>query len=818
MIRIDTNKLFLLIYLIILLDFGIGCADNCIGNDCREDIDISPVAPGGHSISPADITAQPNVTYEQKQRFLEAVCYGMNRDKSENITEKHNYNSKALKLYIELSLDNPGHGEVWYNLANAYYLENDIPNAVDAYNESLQGNRLPDDKSKSMANFNRGNSYFMLGKANYEDAAKSFYEAIRLNENYLDAYNNLALVQIELERYNEANNISDIVLSLIEKENGKNHDVQEIRAWNNKGLALNRLKRYDEALLALQNSNEIRKNPYSYLYMGLIAAELNQQLEESLKLLHEALLVGGESLSDRDRFLVKSSMGNVYLKFQDYLNATSAFRDALDIPYKRGPSWNNASAWIGNATALMHLKNRNLDALASFNQALKQDPTNVEAYYGKGDVLYQLGCYEDAIRAYQNGLNHEEGYDRSDIQWYLSIIILILTVIAIITSILIRKGKVGSIASDPARKTSTIDGGQFYKIIFPSALILQLISFLFVIYMYFSQEVVFKYLCLSLIILAFAAFLWVLNLKNEKDIWPTLEKDLNGEMTWFWILSLISLFILGAGPMIIKTYEEYGNNPYDMAYELIFIILSGFFVSFIASNRILTSYKTSNMLRKAAMIFSFCWLGLNSLYLSQLLWCWQLAKLNSPLDIGFVTIPSGTPIMVALTILIFVVFFLIPYIIGWRTSRQKQKKLLTQRVNDFKTMTAILQLQGIEAKKRLDEILSLKEIKRLKESSVEKNFLEEQMLAQFDCLSKTQPPDLALKDLKSINIISKKIIEDTQKELELINADKPQIWIAAVSLLSPLIIQILSSWAIQAGLSSKPENLFSGLTQILTGI
>ena len=67
-------------------------------------------------------------------------------------------------------------------------------------------------------------------------------------------------------------------------------------------------------------------------------------------------------------------------------------------------------------------------------------------------------------------------------------------------------------------------------------------------------------------------------------------------------------------------------------------------------------------------------------------------------------------------------------------------------------MTAILQLQGIEAKKRLDEILSLKEIKRLKESSVEKNFLEEQMLAQFDCLSKTQPPDLALKDLKRIPI------------------------------------------------------------------
>ncbi|MDD1762431.1 MAG: tetratricopeptide repeat protein, partial [Methanothrix sp.] len=747
----------------------------------------------------------------------EAVRYGMKRDKSENVTEKQNYNLKALKLYIELSSDDPRHGEVWYNLANAYYLENDIPKAVDAYNESLQGNRLPDDKLKSMANFNRGNSYFMLGKANYDDAAKSFYEAIWLNENYLDAYNNLALVQIEQEKYSEANNISDIVLGLIKNEKSKDHDIQAIRAWNNKGLALNRLKRYDEALLALQNSNEIRKNPYSYLYMGLIAAELNQQLEESLRLLREALLVGGESLSDRDRFLVKNSMGNVYLKFQDYSNATSAFRDALDITYKRGPSWNNASAWIGNATALMHLKNRNLDALASFNQALKQDPTNAEAYNGKGDVLYQLGCYEDAIRAYQNGLNHEEGYDRADIQLYLSIIILIIAGIAIIAA-LIMKGKIKLIASDPAVKPSTIDGGQFYKIIFPSALIIQLISFLFVIYMHFPQKVVFKYLCLSIVILAFAAFLWVLNLKNEKDIWLTLEKDLNGKMTWFWILALISLFILGAAPIIIRTYEEYGNNPYDMAYELIFIILSGFFVSFIASNRTLTSYKTSNMLRKAAMIFSFCWLGLNSLYLSQLLWCWQLAKLNTPLDIGLVTIPSGTPIMVALTILIFVVFFLIPYIIGWRTSRQKQKKLLTQRVNDFKTITTILQLDTIEPDTKHTEISSLKEIMRLGSKPVENSFLENQVLAQLTNLKEKNPSEQVSKDYEFINIISKKIIEDTQKELEILNADKPQIWIAAVSLLSPLIIQILSSWAIQAGLSSKPESLFSGLTQILTGI
>jgi len=814
----SINKLFLLIYLIILLNAGVGWADNCTGVDCREDTGISPVAPGNHSISSTDITIQPNATSEQEQKFLEAVSYGMERDKSGNATEKQNYNLKALKLYIELSSDDPSHGEVWYNLANAYYLENDFLNAVNAYNESLLGNRLQDDKLKSIANFNRGNSYFMLGKANYEDAAESYYEAIRLNENYLDAYNNLALVQIENGKYSEANNISDIVLGLIKNEKSKDHDIQAIRAWNNKGLALNRLKRYDEALLALQNSNKIRTNPYSYLYMGLIAAELNQQLEESLKLLRQALLVGGDSLSDRDRFLVKSSMGNVYLKFQDYSNATSAFSDAIDIKYKRGPSWDNTLAWVGNATALMHLKNRNLDALASFNQALKQDPTNVEAYYGKGDVLYQLGCYMDAIRAYQNGLNHEEGYGRVNIQWYLSIAILILTVIAIIIAILIRKGKIGSIASDPASKTSTIEGGQFYKIIFPSALILQLISFLFVIYMYFPQKVVFKYFCLSFVILAFAAFLWFLNLKNEKDIWPTLEKDLNGRMTWFWILALISLSILGAGPMIIKAYEEYGNNPYDMAYELIFIILSGFFVSFIASNRILASYKTSNMLRKAAMIFSFCWLGLNSLYLSQLLWCWQLAKLNSPLDIGFVTIPSGTPIMVALTILIFVVFFLIPYIIGWRTSRQKQKKLLTQRVNDFKTITTILQLDAIEPDTKYAEISSLKEIMRLGSKSVEKSFLENRVLAQLTNLKGKNSSEEVSKDCKSIDIISKKIIEDTQKELEILNADKPQIWIAAVSMLSPLIIQLLSSWAIQAGLSTKPESLFSGLTQILTGI
>jgi len=71
--------------------------------------------------------------------------------------------------------------------------------------------------------------------------------------------------------------------------------------------------------------------------------------------------------------------------------------------------------------------------------------------------------------------------------------------------------------------------------------------------------------------------------------------------------------------------------------------------------------------------------------------------------------------------------------------------------------------------------------------------------------------------IDNFDLLAKNYIEKIQKEQEMLKESKPQLWIAAVSFLSPLIFQMLGSWLTNMGLSSQPENLFSGLSQMLAG-
>jgi len=62
------------------------------------------------------------------------------------------------------------------------------------------------------------------------------------------------------------------------------------------------------------------------------------------------------------------------------------------------------SAWIGKGNSLYRL-GRYDEALASYNTSLGMDPTRAEAWYGKGNALYKLGRFEAAADAYSAAAN-----------------------------------------------------------------------------------------------------------------------------------------------------------------------------------------------------------------------------------------------------------------------------------------------------------------------------------------------------------------------------------------------------------------------------
>ncbi|MGV8175080.1 MAG: tetratricopeptide repeat protein [Methanothrix sp.] len=756
---------------------------------------------------------------EAKKKFLEGVEYSRLRDASDNRFEKKDNNSKAIQSYEAAKNIDPEQGEIWYNLGNAYYYNYSFQEALSAYNNAITVTYpINDDKRKSWVYFNMGNSHYQL--KDFKASEDSYESALKLNLNYSDAYNNRALARIEhnnnysgaLDDLNEARSI--LYQTGISDRKDKNRAV---RVWNNIGLVLSHLKLYDEALSALQNATDLRpENPYSYFYKGLIVAELGKQLQESLDLLDESLRLGIESLSNRDRFMVLSSKGNIYLKFQDYSNAVSAFDLALDGPHTRETSWNKTTALIGKGKALMNLKDKNIEALESFNKALEEDPNNVEANFGKGDILYELGCYEEAFKAYQDGLRFEREKNLMDLQidlWFFrlngqDIIKLISLAILILTLVL-----------------SIIYRTNSYKNIFPLAIFLQLFIFLFVIYQYFPLSFLYNYIFLSALILIPTIFLRFFYGYNEGGVWSKLEETsskifiisplisqlkkkppkpvglLNLVDRWLPRLIVFSIFILlGAAPLFLEQAKIFNDYTFNISLRLLIIMALGFILIFIPLFKVIISENNGDNSIKEALLINFCWLGLNSIYLSVALWCNGLTKLNSPYELGLVTIPKETPVMPILITILFFLFLLIPYRYGWQKFKQEKEKKLTKKLEELDIISYLLKLDNMDRD-------SYNRIFKEMSSSLEREILDR--FKNYNYYPKHLRADFIL--------LNKKYIKELQNELDSSKASNPQIWITSISLLSPVIIQILSYLTIQMGLSSNPESLFSGLPQMLGG-
>lgn len=82
-------------------------------------------------------------------------------------------------------------------------------------------------------------------------------------------------------------------------------------------------------------------------------------------------------------------------------SSVQAAQTALPSPSSQADA---VSAWIGKGNSLYCL-GRYDEALTSYNTSLKMDPTRAEAWYGKGNAMYMLGRFEAAVDAYNAAAN-----------------------------------------------------------------------------------------------------------------------------------------------------------------------------------------------------------------------------------------------------------------------------------------------------------------------------------------------------------------------------------------------------------------------------
>ena len=219
-------------------------------------------------------------------------------------------------------------------------------------------------------------------------SAITFFKSIK-------SYENDSLILFYIANCYYYNNNLDESVQYFDKDIEIN--PQDAVAWNNKGVALDDLGRYEEAIAAYDR-----------------AIEINSQLAEAWNNKGNALSGLGryyEAIAAYDRAIMMeppnpaawNNKGNALCRLGIYEVAIAAYNITNVMDPQCVEAWNN------KGIALFYL-GRYEEAIAACDKALEIDPQHTAAWYIKGNTLDDLGRYEEAIAAYDKAIEIDIHY------------------------------------------------------------------------------------------------------------------------------------------------------------------------------------------------------------------------------------------------------------------------------------------------------------------------------------------------------------------------------------------------------------------------
>ncbi len=175
---------------------------------------------------------------------------------------------------------------------------------------------------------------------------------------------------------------------------------QSYELWNCRGLALDSLGRYGEAILAYNEAIAI-ESEYLWLWnnRGEVYTKLGQ-VENAIADFKKAI-----SLNQQQSFVPWNNLGKLYYQQQQYQQAIITYQKAIAVKQDYVP------ALIGLGNCYKAEENYAL-ALETYNQVIQIDDRAYEAWLGKGLVEESLQRYAEAANTYQQALNIRE--DKED--------------------------------------------------------------------------------------------------------------------------------------------------------------------------------------------------------------------------------------------------------------------------------------------------------------------------------------------------------------------------------------------------------------------
>lgn len=256
--------------------------------------------------------------------------------------------------------------------------------------------------------FTKGN--LLLNSGKYDESIEAYNKSIELNQEVAAAWKQKGNAFLNLTKYNESLKCYNKAIKL---------DPKYVAAWYNKGIALYDLGKYEEAIQAYDEAIRLEPNyAPAWNNKGQAICELYGGCDASFTVFEaEYCFDLADKIGQGSGLKNSSDWSNLGYNFFDreggpmYEYASFCFDVAIKLDSKNG------MAWGGKGDAL-YLMGNFTDAIKSYDAAIKLDQKNEYAWYNKANALRMLHRNSEAEAAY--GKARELGYNEPMTQMELT--------------------------------------------------------------------------------------------------------------------------------------------------------------------------------------------------------------------------------------------------------------------------------------------------------------------------------------------------------------------------------------------------------------
>ncbi|QDL11815.1 hypothetical protein DP114_31470 [Brasilonema sennae CENA114] len=284
--------------------------------------------------------------------------------------EQGNDSNKALNQEI-----------VYFYRGTSYFYKKDYDRAIADYNQAIKL-----DPNDAQAYNNRGISYFY--KKDNNRAIADYNQAIKLDPNYAEAYNN---------RGNSYGNKKDDDRAIADYNQAIKLDPNLAQAYYNRGYSYANKKDYDGAIADYNQAIKLDPN-YAHVYYNRgLSYFYKKDYDGAIADYNQAIKL------DPNYAQAYNNRGNSYGNKKDDGRAIADYNQAIKLDPNYAQAYYNRGNLYGN-------KKDDGRAIADYNQAIKLDPNLAQAYYNRGLSYVNKKDYDRAIADYNQAIKLDPNY------------------------------------------------------------------------------------------------------------------------------------------------------------------------------------------------------------------------------------------------------------------------------------------------------------------------------------------------------------------------------------------------------------------------